>query len=62
MANRFSKEVKEVKEVQDRVHNQVGHREGRIEIRTELYGHEEVFDREKAVSQLEGATEAEKKA
>ena len=38
------KEEKEKKEVQDRVHNQVGHREGKIEVKKELRGYE-VFGR-----------------
>lgn len=51
MANRSSREEKEEKGVQDRVHNQVGHREGKIEIEMELGGYE-VFDKVKCVSQV----------
>ena len=51
MANRFSIEEKEEKGAQDRVHNQVGHREGKIGIGMELGGYE-VFDKEKRVIQV----------
>ena len=54
---------KEEKAVQSRVHNQVRHREGRIERETELHGHEEAFGREKDATILGIATgKGERKA
>ena len=53
--------MKEEKAVQGRVHNQVRHREGRIETETELHGHEEGFGRENGATVLGIATENERK-
>ena len=61
MENRLSREEKVEKAVQGRVHNQVRHREGRIERETELHGHEVVFGRVKGAAMLWIATEKEKR-
>ena len=58
--NRYSREEKGEKAVQGRVHNQIRHREGRIETETELHGHEAI-SREKSATMLEIATEQEEK-
>ena len=49
------------KAVQDRVHRQVRHQEGRIETETELHGHEEGFGRERGETTLGIPTEKEER-